>query len=525
MKEAQRRLSYNVNIGSSNNNNNNTCSIQQHNKQSEKQKFLNRTSNCYENSRIKYGPTDDYDLDELDINVADINYEDDDIFGDEDDTTTNTNKETKYPVIKSNTIPNKHILKPKTSSESSASTSTSSISASSSSANAIAATTIKPLPNHYQLKQNNNNDTKPIKETIQSTHLNPSPFTSSNSSMSYSTTTSHYNNQIKKYKHSIPEHLPLPPPPPPPSSQPLTTTQKIHNKNIYMLKKSTNQLSSDANSIVVTNKTEFKFVQPSSSSPTYSTSSSPSPSSVSQPPSPQQQQQQQLQLTTPAQIMSPPPPPPSTDTITYQLMPTLANFSHFDLQSVLFNYESVKQIKDTLHKSINTRTGASAASRQSSFENLNKTLPASNSNNNVLLGKDYLISNQISNEPEHHERKKSTNICDPNSSKRLSTSLFVYLNEEVNNNNNNKRLSDSLYNKNSDLVEECAPFFKLELGGDTFKGLGLVDEVSQRRMMKLNSISCLDKINTNFKKEIIDLIESNNSEAFTIEYQDYDFFC
>jgi len=84
------------------------------------------------------------------------------------------------------------------------------------------------------------------------------------------------------------------------------------------------------------------------------------------------------------------------------------------------------------------------------------------------LGKDYLISNQISNEPEYHESKKSTNICDPNSSKRLSTSLFVYLNE-VNNNNNNKRLSDNLYNKNSDLVEECAPFFKLELGGDTFK--------------------------------------------------------
>ena len=417
MQEAQRRLSYNCN----------TQTNQKIQQTTEKQKFLNRTSNCYENTRItKYGP-DDYDLDELDINVADLNYEDDDIFGDDDDESKQKNN--KY-------ITNNQI-KTKTSSQSSASTSTSSISACSSSAKSNKKQRVKDVPIVTQ------------------------------------PTATYSCQSVKKFKYPI---------------NPAET--------MFMVKK-TNQLASDVSSIVVTNKTEFKFLQPSSSS-SYSSSSSPSPSSLSQPPSPQQQ------------IMSPPPPPPAAITETLSIMATLANFSHFDLQSVLFNYETLKHIKDTLHKSINTRTGASAASRQSSFENLNKTLPATQSGN-LLLGKDYLIANQ---DLVDKQRKKSSSET-PNTNKRLSSSLFVYLDEE------SKRLSDCSATKFNELVQECAPFFKLELGGDTFKGLGLVEEVSQRRMMKLNSISCLDKICLNYKRDIIDLIESNNNEPFTIEYQDY----
>jgi hypothetical protein len=70
------------------------------------------------------------------------------------------------------------------------------------------------------------------------------------------------------------------------------------------------------------------------------------------------------------------------------------------------------------------------------------------------------------------------------------------------------------------LVEECA-CFRLELGGDVFKGLGLVENVSQRRMMKMNSISILDKYGTHYKRELIELIEANNHEPFMIEYQDW----
>lgn len=70
------------------------------------------------------------------------------------------------------------------------------------------------------------------------------------------------------------------------------------------------------------------------------------------------------------------------------------------------------------------------------------------------------------------------------------------------------------------LVEECS-FFRLEMGGDVFKGLGLCGDISQRRMMKLNSLSILDKFTCHYKKEFIELIEANTNEPFTVEFQDW----
>ena len=69
-----------------------------------------------------------------------------------------------------------------------------------------------------------------------------------------------------------------------------------------------------------------------------------------------------------------------------------------------------------------------------------------------------------------------------------------------------------------DLVEECNSFL-VEVGGDVFKGLGLVQDVSERKMMKLNSIGVLEKmyVNNYLAKEI----EDNNNDPFTIEYQDW----
>jgi hypothetical protein len=542
MQEAQRRLSYNVSIGNQQQSKHQQQQQQlaQNQYQSERQKILNRTSNCYEQSSrlsqminpVKFPVTEDFDSEVLDINVDDINYEDDDIFGDEDEEQPQQPAQHYHQQQQHyQQNPNKkHIQldltvhkQVKSSSESSASTSTSSISAMS---NTHAHTHIHTQTNNCNrptylkhlkqndtttdnTKQNNSNATTTTNNNNhqqQQQSASVSPFTASNSSSSISYA-SNQHSQIKKFKY------PIPPPPPIISTSPKPPDH--HSGNIYVVKKSSNQLSTDAASIVVTNKTEFKFLQPSLS-PSYSSSSSPSHSSASQPPSPQQQQQlpilSQTILPTPADIALPTLIEPKA----YPLMASLANFSHFDIQSVLFNYESVKQTKDTLHKSINTRTGASAASRQSSFENLNKTLPATH---NI-----HLLNSKL-NEADCKQRKKSTNhpdLTNNNSSsiinnKRLSSSLFVYLNEDEA--SKMKRLSDGL--SGSDLVDECEPFFRLELGGDTFKGLGLVDDVSQRRMMKLNSISCLDKITMNYKKDIVDLIESNNNEPFTIEFQDY----
>jgi len=70
------------------------------------------------------------------------------------------------------------------------------------------------------------------------------------------------------------------------------------------------------------------------------------------------------------------------------------------------------------------------------------------------------------------------------------------------------------------LVEEC-PFFRLEIGGDVFKGLGLCGETSQRRMMKLNSLGILDRVSSFYSKEVIEEIETNVKEPFTLEFQDW----
>lgn len=203
------------------------------------------------------------------------------------------------------------------------------------------------------------------------------------------------------------------------------------------------------------------------------------------------------------------------------LMVSLANFSHFDIQSVFFSYSATKSIITTLHTSLNIKTGASAASRQSSIENLSKRFASSTS----LLPSKILNSRltaylKTSNDSSissydltRNDRPMSLNYFDD---EELSDQSKIK-NEK---NNKDMRIIISNSNINSDLVENC-PCFRVEIGGDAFKGLGLVQDVSQRRIMKLNSISILDGISSYYKKEIIDLIEANNNEPFTIEYQDW----
>jgi hypothetical protein len=215
------------------------------------------------------------------------------------------------------------------------------------------------------------------------------------------------------------------------------------------------------------------------------------------------------QLILPIQsTVQPPPPLPYTSksvflidsiNLDHSLMNSLRNFSHFDVQSVFFNYEHVKLVKNSLFKSVNIKTGASAASRQSSLDNL---------------------------EINKNQKLKSTNDLS-NSLNKVSTDLFMNLNElsasdsssEINiQNYSPTKISDEICDPI--LVEEC-PCFRIEVGGDTFKGLGLVEDVSQRRMMKLNSISILDRIKTYYKKDITENIDSNNNEPFMIEFQDW----
>lgn len=185
---------------------------------------------------------------------------------------------------------------------------------------------------------------------------------------------------------------------------------------------------------------------------------------------------------------------------------SLLNFAHFDVQSVYFNFKSVKEIVSSLHMSMNIKTGASAASRQFSMDSMNRTMPPA---------PQVLVSKRM---PEDKRTRLSASmfLCDsmlPPISPRLKDDKPVF----------NLSAGSELDSKPSDLVDEC-PCFQLELGGDSFKGLGLVQDVSQRRMMKLYSINILDRINIYYKKDIIDLIEQNNNEPFTIEYQDYGAF-
>jgi hypothetical protein len=207
------------------------------------------------------------------------------------------------------------------------------------------------------------------------------------------------------------------------------------------------------------------------------------------------------------------------------LMNSFQFFSHFDVQSILFNYNDIKLKKDSLHTSLNIRTGASAASRQGSMENLNKipinsmsSLPAMTSN----FEQNYLtrVNNQYFNGNVKNESISLSSSSSPRPSLTNTQSSSSSSSSNVEQDTIKKLLSNDSASLivMSDLVDHC-PYFKLECGGDSFKGLGLVKE-SQRRFMKLNSVSLLDKI-TNYKKELSDSIEANFNEPFTIEYQDY----
>jgi hypothetical protein len=255
--------------------------------------------------------------------------------------------------------------------------------------------------------------------------------------------------------------------------------QPIRNDNLYNEAK---VVTADVNSATRI----YKF-QPSSSS---------SVSSASSPPSPLPQ----LPYTTRSTLIYMP-----SDSVTYKrsdmsMSPSLARFSHFDTQSTFFNAEFVKLIMSTLHNSVNIKTGASAAfaSRQ----------PTSRHN----FSKHGAQPPQTPTKDEYSSMNHAAG-----QSKRPKASFTLYSNSNESPVGETDQQADASY---FDLVEEC-PCFRAEVGGDTFRGLGLVQDVSQRRMMKLNSSNILDKCAAHYKKDLCDLIEANSNEPFAIEYQDW----
>lgn len=202
---------------------------------------------------------------------------------------------------------------------------------------------------------------------------------------------------------------------------------------------------------------------------------------------------------------------------------SLAQFSHFDIQSTFFNSEYIKLVVMTLNSAqslVNVKTGASAAtaSRQSSIESLSTNSTQSSVNTHPQTPSDrksfdpdnaafMILRSNNSNTFLNNDSSSQTILANSSSSNRCSTSSGT------------TSIGSGL--STGDLVEECA-CFRIEIGGDSFRGLGLVHDVSQRRIQKLNSISVLDKsFLTYYKREICELIDANHNEPFTIEYQDW----
>lgn len=255
-----------------------------------------------------------------------------------------------------------------------------------------------------------------------------------------------------------------------------------------------------------------------------------------------------------------PPPLPSQSTqlnnntnnnqIDFIIPDQLQPFSHFDLQSAFFNFERAKLIKEVLNLSINMRTGASAASKQQpkkSQETAADTIPLRVTNNKApasnptkyrsgiqsissILGSleqsSSVDSENIAGEIEWMERTGTIDRLKENGPKtRLSSSVFMHLNDDRvslgDSNSLKKKQMLSASSGSHSLVEDCS-FFRLELGGDVFKGLGLFGDLSQRRMMALNSVNILDRsVGSVYKKDIVDLMEANTSDPFVTEFQDW----
>ena len=169
-------------------------------------------------------------------------------------------------------------------------------------------------------------------------------------------------------------------------------------------------------------------------------------------------------------------------------MRSLKNFSHFDIQSVFFNFDSLalefQQSKDTT----NIRTGASLA-----LEQMNKV--SRNSTSMVSFG----VSTDSPTESDSF-CLRSTKFESPTQSTKSPLKLFG----------------------DEQLVEDC-PCFRMERGGDSFIGLGLVKE-SQRQVMELNSTILLSDVSGKYDKPILALIRENQSSPFKLEYQDWGAF-
>jgi hypothetical protein len=206
-----------------------------------------------------------------------------------------------------------------------------------------------------------------------------------------------------------------------------------------------------------------------------------------------------------------------------KLSPSLANFSHFDVQSTFFNGEYVRLIMSTLHTSVNIKTGASGAAFAS--------LQSGGGSNDAISENKNKKHSSVNHQLQQGARLSAASTTCGSMASSTSTTLLdqprpaaalasFYINKE--NESPGSSSSDEITNDGGlELVEACASF-RIEVGGDTFRGLGLVHDVSQRRMMKLNSSAILDKCSTHyFKKELCELIETNSNEPFTIEYQDW----
>ena len=158
-----------------------------------------------------------------------------------------------------------------------------------------------------------------------------------------------------------------------------------------------------------------------------------------------------------------------------RLVRSLRYFSHFDIQSVFFSYESLALALQQSKDITNIRTGASLA-----LEQINKNSQSRGSSSAVLFT------------PE-------TN----------SSRSFILKEKSI-------KPADEI------LVEEC-PCFRVERGGDSFPGLGLMPE-SLRQIMDLNSTILLNDVSSKYDKQIIALINENQSSPFKLEYQDWGAF-
>ena len=218
---------------------------------------------------------------------------------------------------------------------------------------------------------------------------------------------------------------------------------------------------------------------------------------------------------------------------THGLPACMANFFHFDVQSVFFNYNEIKAKKSQITSSGNMLSGASAASKNNMNDSTNRNYSSASQFSYSSGQENQSVVNpgiSPSTSDEHTLIKSKVHLY-------LNDSPSLYSSDSPSTPNESRRAhlaptrtsisSASIQHLTSqncvNLVDEC-PFFQVEVGGDVFKGLGIIQDVSQRRLMKLNSLSILNKENINYKPNVVESMDMSDHETFPIEYVDWGSF-